>query len=112
MAAPFSLSTPIDELYKYRLARLGQNLSHKLAHALQNHFGKKDKNTATVEDLLTYLPMRYEDRSNPARIRDLTDGMEASLELIVKIDGGFQVKNRSSYGMYFHLIILAFYTVF
>ena len=98
MAAPFSLSTPIDELYRYRLAHLGQNLSHKLAHALQNHFGKKDKNTATVEDLLTYLPMRYEDRSNPARIRDLTDGMEASLELIVKIAGGFQVKNRRSYG--------------
>jgi len=42
--------------------------------------------------------MRYEDRSNPARIRDLTDGMEASLELIVKIAGGFQVKNRRSYG--------------
>ena len=98
MAAPFSLSTPIDELYRYRLARLGQNLSQKLAHALRNHFGKRDKTTATVEDLLSYLPMRYEDRSNPARIRDLTDGMEASLELIVKIAGGFQVKNRRSYG--------------
>ena len=98
MPAPFSLSTPIGELYRYRLARLGQNLSHKLAQALGNHFGKRDKSTATVEDLLNYLPMRYEDRSNPARIRDLTDGMEASLELIVKIAGGFQVKNRRSYG--------------
>ena len=98
MAAPFSLNTPIDELYRYRLARLGQNLSLKLAHALRNHFGKKDKSTATVEDLLSYLPMRYEDRSNPAHIRDLTEGMEASLELIVKIAGGFQVKNRRSHG--------------
>ena len=98
MAAPFSLSTPIDELYRYRLARLGQNLSHKLAHALGNHFAKKDKNTATVEDLLSYLPMRYEDRSNPALIRDLTEGIEASLELVVKIAGGFQVKNRRSHG--------------
>ena len=98
MAAPFSLSTPIDELYRYRLARLGQNLSQKLAHALRNHFGKRDKTTATVEDLLSYLPMRYEDRSNPARISDLTEGIEASLELIVKIAGGFQVKNRRSYG--------------
>jgi len=98
MTAPFSLNTPIDELFRYRLARLGQNLSLKLAHALRNHFGKKDKSTATVEDLLSYLPIRYEDRSNPARIRDLTDGMEASLELIVKIAGGFQVKNRRSYG--------------
>ncbi|MDQ2975214.1 MAG: hypothetical protein M3R69_07365, partial [Acidobacteriota bacterium] len=98
MPAPFSLSTPIDELYKYRLARFGQTLSHKLALALASHFGKKDFHQATVEDLLGYLPMRYEDRSNPARISDLTDGIEASLELLVKIAGGFQVKNRRSYG--------------
>jgi ATP-dependent DNA helicase RecG len=98
MAPPFSLSTPIDELYKYRLARLGPNLSQKLSQALANQSGKKDKSTATVEDLLSYLPTRYEDRSNPARIRDLTEGMEASLELIVKIAGGFQVKNRRSHG--------------
>jgi ATP-dependent DNA helicase RecG len=98
MPAPFSLSTPIDELHKYRLARFGQTLSHKLALALASHFGKKDFHQATVEDLLGYLPMRYEDRSNPARISDLTDGMEASLELLVKIAGGFQVKNRRSYG--------------
>jgi ATP-dependent DNA helicase RecG len=42
--------------------------------------------------------MRYEDRSSPAHIRDLTDGMEASLELVVKIAGAFQVKNRRSHG--------------
>src|SRR5688572_33289788 len=98
MAAPFSLSTPIEELYKYRLARLGQTLSHKLANALANHAGKRDKSTSTVEDLLNYLPMRYEDRSNPALIRDLTDGKEASLELVVKIAGGYQVRNRRSFG--------------
>ncbi len=97
MAPPFSLSTPIDELHKYRLARLGQNLSHKLAHALRNHVGKKENSAATVEDLLSYLPMRYEDRSNPARIRDLTEGIEASLELVVKNAGGFEVRNRRSY---------------
>src|SRR6266498_1552737 len=82
MPPPFSLNTPIEELYKYRLA----------------HFGKKDYHNATVEDLLSYLPMRYEDRSNPAHIRDLTEGMEASLELVVKIAGAFQVKNRRSLG--------------
>lgn len=98
MAPPFSLSTPIEELYRYRLARMGPNLSHKLGQALANHAGKKDKSSGTVEDLLSYLPMRYEDRSNPARIRDLTDGMEASLELVVKIAGGFQVKNLRSHG--------------
>src|SRR6266850_7080349 len=98
MAPPFSLNTPIDDLNKYGLARLGPNLSQKLAQALANQSGKKEKSSATVEDLLSYLPIRYEDRSNPARIRDLTEGMEASLELIVKIAGGFQVKNRRSYG--------------
>jgi ATP-dependent DNA helicase RecG len=98
MPPPFSLSTPVNELYKYRLARLGQTLSHKLAQSLSSHFGKKDPSKVTVEDLLGYLPMRYEDRSSPAQIRDLSDGMEASLELVVKIAGGFQVKNRRSHG--------------
>jgi ATP-dependent DNA helicase RecG len=98
MSPPFSLETPIEELYKYRLARFGQTLSHKLAQALASHFGKRDPNKVTFEDLLGYLPMRYEDRSNPAQIRDLSDGIEASLELVVKIAGGFQVKNRRSYG--------------
>ena len=41
--------------------------------------------------------MRYEDRSNPAQIKDLSDGMEASLELFVKIAGAYQVKNRRSH---------------
>lgn len=98
MPPPFNLNVPIDELYQYRLARLGQTLSHKLAQALASHFNKPNSNTATVEDLLNYLPMRYEDRSNPSRIADLTEGMEASLELIVKIAGGFQVKNRRTHG--------------
>jgi ATP-dependent DNA helicase RecG len=42
--------------------------------------------------------MRYEDRSNPAHIRDLAEGMEASLELVVKVAGGYQVRNRRSSG--------------
>ena len=98
MPASFSLNTPIDELYKYGFGRLGQTQSHKLALALAHHFGKKDAAKVTVEDLLGYLPMRYEDRSNPAHIRDLTEGMEASLELYVKVAGGYQVRNRRSYG--------------
>ena len=98
MPPPFSLHCPVEELYKYRLARLGQTLSHKLALEVASHFGKKDYRNATVEDLLSYLPMRYEDRSNPAHIRDLAEGMEASLELVVKVAGGYQVRNRSSYG--------------
>ena len=98
MPAPFSLSTPIDDLYQYRLARFGQTLSHKLALALKTHFGKKTAAEITVEHLLDYLPMRYEDRSNPAQIRDLVVGKQASLMLEVKVAGGYQVKHRRSFG--------------
>jgi ATP-dependent DNA helicase RecG len=98
MPPPFSLKTSVEELYKHGLPRLGQTLSHKLALEIAAHSNKKDPGTATIEDLLSYLPMRYEDRSNPAHIRDLIDGMEASLELVVKIAGAFQVKNRRSHG--------------
>jgi ATP-dependent DNA helicase RecG len=98
MPPPFSLKTPVDELHKYGLPRFGQTLSGKLAFEIAAHSIKKDPSTATIEDLLGYLPMRYEDRSSPAHIRDLADGMEASLELVVKIAGAFQVKNRRSHG--------------
>ncbi|HEY3037726.1 MAG TPA: hypothetical protein VGJ66_03260, partial [Pyrinomonadaceae bacterium] len=98
MPPPFSLNTPIAELYQYRLARFGQTISHNLAREVASHFGEKDYRDATVEDLLNYLPMRYEDRSNPAHIRDLVDGMEASLDLTVKVAGGYQVRNRRAYG--------------
>jgi ATP-dependent DNA helicase RecG len=36
--------------------------------------------------------MRYEDRSHPAAIKDLSDGMEASLELLVLRAHGYQVR--------------------
>ncbi len=98
MPAPLSLNTPVEEIYKYRLARFGQTLSQKLAVALKSHFVKKNAAEVTIEDLLAYLPMRYEDRSHPARIRDLTEGMEASLELEVKVAGGYQVRNCRSFG--------------
>jgi ATP-dependent DNA helicase RecG len=98
MPLPLTLATPIDELFKYRIARLGQTMSHKLASALAGYHGKKRAGDAIVEDLLTYFPMRYEDRSNLARIRDLKTGMEASLELYVKNAGGYQVGKKRDYG--------------
>jgi ATP-dependent DNA helicase RecG len=54
-------------------------------------------NDATVEDLLTYLPLRYEDRSHLATIKDLEAGLEATLELEVKHAGGYQVRNKHSF---------------
>jgi len=95
MDSPLALHTRIEDLYRYKLARLGQVTSRKLAAALASFSGKKNSSDATIEDLLGYLPMRYEDRSNLARIRDLKDGMEASLELYVKLSGAYEVRNRA-----------------
>ncbi|CAN5880485.1 hypothetical protein BH18ACI4_BH18ACI4_11470 [soil metagenome] len=97
MPAPLTLDTAIDELYKYRIARLGQAGCRKLAVAMASYTGKKASD-ASVEDLLGYLPMRYEDRSNMADIRNLEAGMEASLELYVKNAGGYQVGKNRAYG--------------
>ena len=86
-----TLDTPILELGKTGIARFGQLTARRLALALASSSGKRDADEATVEDLLNYLPMRYEDRSNLARIADLREGTEASLELYVRVAGGFQV---------------------
>ncbi|HKQ52411.1 MAG TPA: DEAD/DEAH box helicase, partial [Pyrinomonadaceae bacterium] len=89
------LDTPVVELYRFGVPRFGQPTARKLALALAQVSAKADATEATVEDLLNYLPMRYEDRSNLARIEDLSDGVEASLELYVRVAGGYQVgKNR------------------
>jgi len=92
MPSAISLNTPIEDLHSFRIARLGPTLSRKLANALAGHAHKKTSAEVTVEDLLTYFPMRYEDRSRPALIKDLQDGMEASLELNVVHAHGYPVK--------------------
>ena len=98
MPASLNLDTPVSDLYKYRIARLGQTLSQKLATALAAQSPNKRAGSVTVSDLLEYLPMRYEDRSSPARIRDLRDRKEASLELVTKLAGGYQVRNKRAFG--------------
>jgi ATP-dependent DNA helicase RecG len=95
MPSAISLSTPIEDLHNFRIARLGQTLSRKLANAVAVQAHKK---SATVEDLLIYFPMRYEDRSRPALIKDLTDGMEASLDLTVTHAHGYAVRKPRGYG--------------
>ncbi|HEX8289220.1 MAG TPA: ATP-dependent DNA helicase RecG [Pyrinomonadaceae bacterium] len=90
-----SLKTPILDLYRYDIAGLSQALARKLALAIANFAYKNDLTEATVEDLLNYFPMRYEDRSNFIQIDGLSDGLEASVELYARVAGGFQVgKNR------------------
>jgi ATP-dependent DNA helicase RecG len=98
MPSAISLNTPIEDLHNFRIARLGDQLSHKLALALASHANKRNAAEVTVEDLLNYLPMRYEDRSHPAAIRDLSDGLEASLELLVHRAHGYEVRKTFGRG--------------
>jgi ATP-dependent DNA helicase RecG len=90
-----TLDTPILSLTGHGIPRFGQPTARRLGLALASLTGKRDAGETTVEDLLNYLPMRYEDRSNLTRIAELRDSVEASLELYVRVAGGFQVgKNR------------------
>lgn len=98
MPSAISLNTPIEDLHNFRIARLGSVLSRKLAAALANQTHKKSSAEATVEDLLTYFPMRYEDRLRPAAIKDLQEGMEASLDLTVVNAHGYPVNRGRGYG--------------
>ena len=98
MPSAISLNTPIEDLHNFRIARLGPVLSRKLAAALANQVHKKASAEATVEDLLTYFPMRYEDRLRPALIKDLQEGMEASLDLTVVNAHGYPVNRARGYG--------------
>src|SRR5580765_4232062 len=86
-----SLDTRILDLPNFGFSRMGLLTARKLAAGVSAISTGKDLNHVTVEDLLHYLPMRYEDRSKLNSIRDLSDGMETSLELFVKLSGGKQV---------------------
>jgi ATP-dependent DNA helicase RecG len=89
-----SLNTKVLDLPASGIPRLGQESARKLALALTEVSPGKDIGNVTVEDLLNYLPSRYEDRSRLALISDLKEGTEASLDLTVRISGGYQVRNR------------------
>jgi ATP-dependent DNA helicase RecG len=86
-----SLETRIVDLPNHGFARLGLLTARKLASGVAQISSGRNTDEVTVEDLLHYLPMRYEDRSKLTLIRELSEGMEASLELFVKLSGGKQV---------------------
>src|SRR5438067_3181026 len=94
---PLKLETRILDLPNRGQSRIGPLTAKKLALGLAEGSPGKDINSVTVEDLLLYLPMRYEDRSSFARIADLEDGKETSLDLLVKIAGGYQVRGRRNF---------------
>jgi ATP-dependent DNA helicase RecG len=89
------LDTKIINFHENGIANLSVAMSKKLAVAVANYAHKTDANAANVEDLLNYFPTRYEDRSNLIQIDELYPNLEASLDLYVRVSGGFQVgKNR------------------
>src|ERR1700716_3241773 len=92
-----SLDTRSLDLLEARIPRFGQQSARQLALALTEVSPGKDSACVTVEDLLNYLPARYEDRSSMVEIRHLSHGVEASLDLTVRVAGGFQVRNRRSF---------------
>src|ERR1041384_2637996 len=79
-----SLETRILDLAARGIAIFGAT-ARKLAIGVAEISPGKTVNSVTVEDFLLYLPTRYEDRSSFARISDLSDGMEASLDLTVRL---------------------------
>lgn len=64
----------------------------KLAEGIAGSMTVANAQRVTIEDLIHYLPMRYEDRSNLARIRELQNGMWATIEVEVRIAGTYAVK--------------------
>jgi ATP-dependent DNA helicase RecG len=92
-----TLETQLIRLHEYAIAGLTKNRARDLALAIATFAEKSNINDATVEDLLYYLPIRWEDRSNLVKIPQLRDGMEASLDLYVRVSGAYKVgKNRDS----------------
>lgn len=83
--------TPILELAKSRIGGLSLKMAQRLAAVVANYAGITDPEEARVEDLLNYFPARYEDRSNLIQIDQLFDGIDASLELYVRVAGAIRV---------------------
>jgi len=93
--ASILLSTPIVEVPRASIANLSSALTRKLAIALARFSNKSDPAAVTVEDLLNYFPARYEDRSNFIQISELSDGIEAAVEIYVKVSSAARVgRNR------------------
>jgi len=86
------LTTPIYELHLHEIPRVAMKTALRLAEGIAGSMTVANAQRVTIEDLIHYLPMRYEDRSNLARIRELQNGMWATIEVEVRIAGTYAVK--------------------
>ncbi|MGB5037597.1 MAG: hypothetical protein WBQ66_13365, partial [Blastocatellia bacterium] len=87
---PVELATPVASLDRCGIPFLGPKIAAKLADAVGSHAGCPAA-IATVEDLLSVVPLRYEDRSNLLRINELDNETDASIEVRVELSGGYPV---------------------
>jgi len=89
---PVAFDTLLVDLHRTGIPLVGAKASAKLAQAIGAFVCRPPEET-TIEDLLYYTPMRYEDRSNLAKVRDLVPEMEASIEVEIRVSGSYQVSN-------------------
>jgi ATP-dependent DNA helicase RecG len=87
-----SLQMPLSHLHLCRIPRVGPQRARALAAALADFLGLADPRQVTLEDLLLYLPLRYEDRSHLARVAELRENMWTSIEVVVRVTGSYAVK--------------------
>ena len=87
-----SLETRLSELSRHGIPRVGRKTAANLAGEIAALNARPEPDEATIEDLLHYLPIRYEDRSNLTKIGNLEDGAEASVELVVQVGGIIPLK--------------------
>jgi len=86
------LSTPIYELHLHEIPRVAIKTAQKLSQGIASSMGAVSALHVTVEDLIHYLPMRYEDRSKLAQIRNLKNADYATIEAEVRVAGTYPVK--------------------
>ncbi len=87
-----TLHTPIYELHAHGIPRVGSTIAQKLSAAVAALSDNQDARQVTVEDLLYYLPMRYEDRSNLAKVNRIEPGQYVSVQVRVRVAGSYPVK--------------------
>jgi ATP-dependent DNA helicase RecG len=89
------LDTSLIDFSKLGVAGLSAAMAKKFATAIASYSQIKDYKTATVDDMLAYFPMRYEDRSNMMPLDQIKEEIPAAVELFTRVSGGFQVgRNR------------------
>jgi ATP-dependent DNA helicase RecG len=89
------LTTPLYKLNLHEIPRVAARTAQKLAQGIAGYVETANPQQVTVEDLLHYLPMRYEDRSHLAQIKDLKTGVHATIEVEVRVAGTYAVKGGS-----------------